>query len=60
MLMNFHTLYIIRRHGSENTHIYCRVRRQKLLQAITWLKDNNPFYAEIEIDYEALHAAPTS
>ena len=32
----------------------CRVRRQKVLEAITWLKDNNPFYADIQIDYDGI------
>ena len=49
---------IIRRHGAENTHRDCKVRREKVLQAITWLKENNPFYADIEIDYEALQRLP--
>ena len=49
---------IIRKHGADNTHRDCRVRRQKVLEAITWLKDNNPFYAGIQIDYEALHRLP--
>ena len=49
---------IIRRHGAENTHRDCKVRREKVLQAITWLKENNPFYADIEIDYEALKRLP--
>ena len=49
---------IIRRHGTDNTHRDCRVRRQKVLQAITWLKENNPFYADIVIDYESLERLP--
>ena len=49
---------IIRKHGADNTHRDCRVRRQKVLEAITWLKDNNPFYVDIQIDYEALHCLP--
>ena len=46
---------IIRKPGADNTHRDCRVRRQKILEAITWLKDNNPFNVDIQIDYEALH-----
>ena len=49
---------IIRKHGADSTHRDCRVRRRKVLEAITWLKDNNPFYADIQIDYEALHRLP--
>ena len=51
---------IIRRHGTENTHRDCRVRREKALQAITWLKENNPFYANIAIDYESLERLPVT
>ena len=49
---------VIRKHGADNTHRDCTVRRQKVLEAITWLKDNNPFYADIQIDYEALNRLP--
>ena len=49
----------IRRHGTYNTHRDCRVRRrQKVLQAILWLKDNNPFHADILIDCDALECFP--
>ena len=49
---------IIRRHGTDNTHRDCRVRRQKVLRAIMWLKDNNPFYADVVIDFQSLERLP--
>ena len=49
---------IIQKHGTENMHRDCRVRREKVLQAITWLKENNPFYGDIAIDYESLERLP--
>ena len=49
---------IIRRHGADNTFKDCTVRREKVLGAITWLKHNNPYYADIEIDQEALQQLP--
>ena len=45
---------MIRRYGADNTHKDCRVRRQKVMQAITWLKENNPYDSDIVIDEEAL------
>ena len=52
---------IIRRHRSERTtptRIAQSVRRNKVLGSITWLQNNNPFYADIEIDQEALQQLP--
>ena len=49
---------IIRRDGTDNTHRDCTVRREKVLQAIMWLKANNPFYADVAIDYESLQCLP--
>nr|GAT43542.1 predicted protein [Mycena chlorophos] len=36
------------------------VRRQRVADALSWLKANNPFYARIEISDERLNALPTS
>ena len=49
---------MIRRYGADNTHKDCRVRSQKVMQAITWLKKNNPYYSDIVIDEEALQRLP--
>ena len=49
---------IIRRHGTDNTHRDCTVRRQKELQAIMWLQANKPIYADVAIDYESLERLP--
>ena len=49
---------IIRKHGTDNTHRDCTVRREKVLQAIMWLQANNPFYADVAIDYESLQRLP--
>ena len=38
---------MIRRYGADNTHKDCRVRRHKVMQAITWLKDHNSYYSDI-------------
>ncbi|KAJ3551346.1 hypothetical protein NM688_g4757 [Phlebia brevispora] len=34
------------------------VRRDKVRQALIWLKGNNPLYADLEIDESALHSLP--
>lgn len=49
---------VVRRHGADNTHRDCRVRRDHVLNALLWLKQNNPFYREIEIDAHALNSLP--
>ncbi|KJA13878.1 hypothetical protein HYPSUDRAFT_209157 [Hypholoma sublateritium FD-334 SS-4] len=35
-----------------------RVRRRRVKEALTWLKTNNPLYANIEISEENLHGLP--
>lgn len=51
-------ILIVRRHGSENTHTDFRVRREKVLSALQWLKANNPCYKDITIDHDALQLLP--
>ena len=50
---------VVRRHGSDNTHKDCRVRRARVLGALEWLKTHNTFYADIEIDIDALQRLPS-
>ena len=49
---------MIRRYGADNTHRDYRDRRHKVMQAITWLKENNPYYSGIVIDEEVLQRLP--
>ena len=35
-----------------------RANRFKILRALEWLQRNNPYYADLEIDFEALQAYP--
>ena len=49
---------MIRRYGADKTHRDCRVQRHKVMQAITWYKDNNPYYSDIVIDEESLQRLP--
>ena len=46
------------RQGATNTHHSFRVRREKVLHALQWLKHNNRFYHDIEIDLEAVGCLP--
>ena len=50
---------IIRKHGADNTHRDCSVRRQKVLEAITWLKDNNPFMLMFKLTTKLSTAYPS-
>ena len=42
----------------DDTHKDCRVRRKRVLDAIVWLKANNPYYKDIVIDYKSLQQLP--
>ena len=50
-------LHITRR-GASNTQAHFRVRRAKVLDALLWLKANNGFYQDIEIDFDNISALP--
>ena len=47
-------ILVVRHHGTENTHADFRVRRDKVLEALQWLQQNNRFYQDITIDHAAL------
>ena len=49
---------VVRRHGADNTHRDFTVRRHKVLEAVLWLKTNNPYFKCIEIDREAIQILP--
>ena len=49
---------IVRRHGAEDTHRDFTVRRHKVLEAVLWLKTNNPFFKDIEIDRDVIQSLP--
>ena len=49
---------VVRRHGADDTHRDFTVRRQKVLEAVWWLKTNNPYFKSIEIDREANQIFP--
>ena len=45
---------IVKVKGKENTFKDVNVRRQKVLDSLLWLKQNNPQYKNVEIDSQAL------
>ena len=47
----------VTRHGAANTHHSFRVRREKVLHALQWLKHNR-FYVDIEIDLDSVQRLP--
>ena len=48
----------ITRQDAANTHHNFRVRRDKVLHALQWLKHNNMFYTDIEIDLDSVQHLP--
>ena len=50
---------VVRRHGANSSHVDLKVCRQSVLSALRWLKQNNPFYSDIEIDLNAFSSLPT-
>ena len=46
------------RQGAANTHHSFRVRRDKVLNALQWLKQHNRFYQDIEIDLDSIQNLP--
>ena len=51
-------ILLLRRSGENNTHTDLRVRRDRVLSALEWLCINNPFYANITVDHNALQNLP--
>ena len=45
---------IVRREGAAGSHKDFKVRRSRVLQALQWLMENNPYFGEISLDYAAL------
>ena len=43
----------ITRQGTANTHSNFRVRREKVLNTLQWLKHNNKYHKDIEIDLDS-------
>ena len=49
---------IVKVKGKDNTFKDVNVRKQKLLDALLWLKENNPLYFNIEINDHTLNCLP--
>ena len=45
--------------GQDNNNLNFKVRREKFLNALLWLKTNNPVYRDIEIDIQRVNLLPT-
>ena len=48
----------VTRQGAANTYHNFHVRRDKVLHALQWLKHNNKFYNNIEIDLDSIQQLP--
>ena len=51
-------IFVLRRHGTENTHVDFHVCRDKVLTALQWLQKNNRMYKDIIIDENLLQMLP--
>ena len=51
-------ILIVRRQGSHDTYADFRVRRERVLSALLWLKQNNKCYSDIHISQDALQRLP--
>ena len=49
---------IVRKKGSNNTHRDFRVRKMVVQRALQWLKRNNKYYRNIDIDVSVLSQLP--
>ena len=51
-------ILILRREGANESYSDFTVRKQKVLTALQWLKENNPFYKSIIIDHTMIDQLP--
>ena len=49
-------IMIVRKEDSQNSHHDFRVRRLVVLDALQWLRKNNKYYRNIDLNEEALGA----
>ena len=49
---------VVRREGAAGSHKDFKVRRSRVLQALQWLMENNPYFREISLDHAALAQLP--
>ena len=49
---------MVRRQSGEGTHKDLLVRRQRIFDALNWLRANNPFYSDIRIYTDNLNSLP--
>ena len=51
-------IIVVRRQGGEGIHKDLLVRRQRVFDALNWLKANNPFCSDISINTDNLNSLP--
>ena len=52
------SVIILKMKGKDNTFKDVRVRRKKVLDALTWLVQNNPLYDDVLIDMQCINQLP--
>ena len=51
-------MIVVKCKGKNDAHKDFRVRRDRLQEALLWLRQNNRYYSNIEVDYAALNTLP--
>ena len=51
-------ILVVRRHGVDNSHRDFTARRHRVLEAVLWLKTNNPYFKDAEIDRDTIESLP--
>ena len=54
------SVIIVKVKGKDNTFKDVNVKRQKVLDSLLWLKQNNPHYKNVEINTQALNELPVN
>ena len=52
------SVVVVRRRFSTGSHKDFRVKREKVWRALSWLKKNNRYYTNIEIDVNTVASLP--
>ena len=49
---------VVRREGAAGSHKDFKVRQSRVLQALQWLMENNPYIREVSLDHAGLAQLP--
>ena len=49
---------IVRRHGAQSKHYECYVKRSRVMDALRFKIERDPYYRDVVIDYDSVNALP--